>query len=70
MRIIIMLQKNKIELLWSELSSISNIEDRKFAIYKDVHSNLRKYQVLAEEEPLCFFKILGGGVDSDIIIRN
>jgi len=63
-----MSQVNNIERLWSELISI-NTDDRKLAIYKDVHSNLRKYQVLAEEEPHRLFELLGGD-DSRITTSN
>ncbi|MDA8980018.1 hypothetical protein N9G63_03140 [Chitinophagales bacterium] len=64
-----MTQENKIELLWSELTSIDNIDDRKMTIYKDVQSNSRKYQILAEEDPNRLFEILGGD-HSEITTSN
>jgi hypothetical protein len=64
-----MTQENINELLWSELSSINNIDDRIVAIYKDIQSDLRKYQILAEEEPQRLFELLGGS-DSEITTSN
>ena len=64
-----MAEENNIELLWSELTSIDVIDDRKIAIYKDVQSNFRKYQILAEEDPHRLFEILGGD-DSEITTSN
>jgi hypothetical protein len=51
-----MTQENKIERLWSELTSISNIDDRIVAIWTDIKSDLRKYQILAEEDPHRLFE--------------
>lgn len=45
----IMTQENKTELLWSELISNSNIDDRIVAILKVIKSHLIKYKILAEE---------------------
>ena len=64
-----MTQENKIELLWAELTSIVNVDDRKTAIYKDVNSDVRKYQILAEKDPHRLFEILGGD-DSEITTSN
>lgn len=64
-----MTQKNKIELLWSEIATINNIDDRKMAIYVDVQSNLRKYEILAVKDPHRLFKILGGN-ESEINTQN
>ncbi len=55
-----MTRKNNIENLWIELSSINNIDDRIITIYKDIHSDLHKYQILAEQDPRRLFELLGG----------
>ena len=68
-KINIMTQENNIELLWSELTSMDNFDDRRVAIYNDIQSNLRKYQILAEKAPYRLFKILGGD-DSEITTSN
>jgi hypothetical protein len=64
-----MTQENKNEVLWSELSSLNNIDERVVAIYKDIMSDIRKYQILAEEEPQRLFELLGGS-DSEITTSN
>ncbi len=64
-----MTQENYIELLWSELTSFINIDERIAAIYKDIQSDLRKYQILAEEDPNLLFELLGGD-DSKIKTSN
>ncbi len=64
-----MTQENKIERLWSELTSISNIDDRIVAIWTDIKSDLRKYQILAEEDPHRLFELLDGN-ESKIIMSN
>jgi hypothetical protein len=64
-----MTQENKIELLWSELTSIKSIDDRIVAIYKDIQSDSRKYKILAKEDPNRLFELLGGD-DSKIKTSN
>lgn len=64
-----MTQEDKIELLWSELTSIKNIEDKIVAIHKDIQSDSRKYQILAEEDPQRLFELLGGD-ESEITTSN
>jgi hypothetical protein len=64
-----MTEENKIELLWSELTSIKNIEDRIVAIYKDIQSDLCKYKIIAEQDPHRLFELLGGD-DSEITSSN
>jgi hypothetical protein len=64
-----MTQENIVELLWSELFSIKNIEDRILAIFNDIKSESRKYQILAEEDPQRLYKLLGGN-DSEMETYN
>jgi hypothetical protein len=64
-----MKQEDKIELFWSELKSIKNIEDRIVTIHKDIQSDSPKYQILAKENPHRLFELLGGD-DSEITTSN
>lgn len=64
-----MAQSQNLEILWAELSSIENIDDRKVIIYNDKESISPKYKLLAEEDPQRLFELLGGD-DSDIYTQN
>lgn len=64
-----MSQENKIELLWSELTLMNDVDDRKLAIYSDAKNNFHKYKILAEEDPHRLFEILGGN-DSEVTTSN
>lgn len=55
-----MLSDNKIELLWSELLQIDNIDKRKEIIYHDTFKSKPIYSVLAEQNPFRLFEIIGG----------
>ena len=59
----------EIEILWLELTSISNIDDRRVAIYNDTKSKTPRYKVLAEENPHLLFELLGGD-DSELDTMN
>ena len=52
------LQEQTIEKLWSELTSIENIDERIIAIYNDTISKSPNYQVLAEGNPQRLFELL------------
>ena len=64
-----MTQEDKTELLWSELTSIKNIDERIVAIHNDIKSKSLKYQILAENQPYRLFELLGGK-DSEIYTSN
>ncbi len=55
-----MSQKQKIEILWSELTLIENINDRRVLIHSDVKNKRPKYEILAKDDPYRFFELLGG----------
>lgn len=64
-----MLSDNKIELLWSELLQIDNIDKRKEIIYHDTFKSKPIYRVLAEQNPSRLFEIIGGDF-SDVEKKN
>jgi len=64
-----MSQEQTIEKLWSELTSIENIDDRIIAIHNDTISKSPNYQVIAEENPQRLFELLGGD-DAEINTNN
>jgi hypothetical protein len=64
-----MSQKINSEILWSELSSMNSIDDRRVTIYHDIKSKSPKYLMLAEENPHRLFELLGGD-DSEIDTQN
>jgi hypothetical protein len=55
-----MLQEQKNDKLWLELTSIESIDERIIAIHKDTKSTSPKFQILAEENPQLLFELLGG----------
>lgn len=61
--------KQKSAILWSELTSVTDIKDRRLIIYKDAKCKLPKYLILAEEDPHRLFELLGGN-DSEIETFN
>ena len=55
-----MSQNQKTEILWSELTLIENINDRRVLIHNDTKIKMPKYQILAEDDPYRFFELLDG----------
>ena len=64
-----MMQKINFELLWQELGSVNNLEQRVSLIHKDISSKTFRYKPLAEEDPYRLFKMIGGD-ESELIIIN
>ena len=64
-----MSQDQNVEVLWSELTSIGSIDDRRVVVYNDKNKKSPKYQVLAEKDPERLFELLGGD-DAEIEPNN
>jgi hypothetical protein len=64
-----MVQKRDLETLWTEISSITSVDERRTLVYNDTESKKPKYKVLAEEDPYRLFNLLEGD-EADICKTN
>lgn len=64
-----MSEKENLDSLLIELSAMTDFNERRVAIFKDIQSGTLKYKCLAEKEPYKLFKMLGGD-ETEIVLSN